>query len=253
MGRTEVMRSLDKAVRALQRRSRSVVSSCQNSGRVLGVSVSALPLSSHVRTLQTMAITDANADVDPRRQEVSIYGRSPIVSSDCYVAPSATVIGQVEIHDKVGIGYNTVLRGDMNPITIGFSSHIKDCCVICVDASLAAGYDASTVIGNFVSIGSRCYLKACTIQDEVTIGDGCIVQEGALIETGAVLEAGSVVPAGARVPAAEVWGGNPLSFVRKLHKDELEAPGYAAKANWELAYRHKDEFLPNGQAYQALK
>merc|ERR1711934_561179 len=127
---------------------------------------------------------DGDDDVDPRRQLVSIHGRAPIVSSDCFVAPSATLIGQVELADKTGIWYNTVLRGDMNPISIGYSSHVKDGSVIAVSSSLAAGYDSSTHIGNFASIGARCYLKACTVQDNVTIEDGCIVQEGALIETG---------------------------------------------------------------------
>merc|ERR1711934_987319 len=159
---------------------------------------------------------DGDDDVDPRRQLVSIHGRAPIVSSDCYVAPSATLIGQVELADKSGVWYNAVLRGDMNAISVGYSSHIKDGSVVCVDASLATGSDSSTTIGSFCTIGSRCFLKACTIQDNVTLGDGCIVQEGALVEAGAVLEPGSVVPAGARVPSGEVWGGNPLTFVRKL-------------------------------------
>lgn len=68
-----------------------------------------------------------------------------------------------------------------------------------------------------------------------------------------MVENGSVVPAGARVPAAEVWGGNPLTFVRKLDYTELEAPGYAAAANAEMGEQHKAEFLPLGQAYQDLK
>jgi len=175
------------------------------------------------------------------------------VSTEAFVAPSATLIGQVELADKSGVWYNSVLRGDMNPITVGYSSHIKDGSVVCVDASLATGYDSSTVIGSFCTIGSRCFLKACTIQDNVTLGDGCIVQEGALIEAGAVLESGSVVPAGARVPAGEVWGGNPLTFVRKLEKTELDAPGYAAKANVLLGEQHAYEFLPEGAAYQDIK
>jgi len=104
-----------------------------------------------------------------------------------------------------------------------------------------------------VCAGARCHLKACTIQDNATIGDGSIVEAGALVEAGAVVEAGSVVPAGARVPAAEVWGGNPLSFVRKLDYTELEDPGYAAAANVAMGEAHKAEFLPEGQAYQELK
>lgn len=206
-----------------------------------------------VRTQKTLSIDSLDADVDPRRTTVPIHGRSPIVACDAFVAPSATLIGQVELADRVGVWYNTVLRGDMNPISVGYSTHIKDGSVVSVDASLAAGFDASTVIGCFVNVGARCFLKACTIQNNVTIGDGSVVLEGALIEEGAVLEAGSVVPAGARVPAGEVWGGNPLTFVRKLEREELEAPGAIAKDNGLMADEHRDEFLPFGQGYQSLK
>merc|ERR1711998_762530 len=135
-----------------------------------------------MRSQNTLAIATSDANVDPRRTTVPIYGRSPSVADDAFVAPSATLIGQVELAHKSGVWYNAVLRGDMNPISIGYSSHIKDGSVVCVDASLAAGFDSSTVIGSFVTVGARCYLKACTLQDNVTLGDGCIVQEGALIE-----------------------------------------------------------------------
>merc|ERR1712070_1135 len=205
------------------------------------------------RSQKTLAIDTSDADVDPRRQTITVLGRSPTVAVDAFVAPSATLIGSVNVADKAGIWYNTVLRGDLNPISVGYSSHIMDGSVVGVDSSLATGYDSSTVIGQFVTIGARCYLKACTIQDNVTIGDGCTVQEGALIEKGAVLSAGSVVPAGARIPAGEMWGGNPLQFVRKLEAKEMDAPGYKAQANYALGVEHSAEFLPHGQAYQSLK
>jgi len=85
--------------------------------------------------------------------------------------------------------------------------------------------------------------------DNVMIGNGAVVLEGALVEEGAVVEAGSVVPAGARVPAKEVWGGNPLKFVRKLEYKELDNPVYAGRELWDLAQHHMQEQLPSGQAY----
>merc|ERR1712137_206840 len=117
-----------------------------------------------IRSRCTLALDTADANVDPRRHTVPINGNSPTVGGSAFVAPSATLIGQVDIADKAGVWYHAVLRGDMNPISVGFSSHIKDGSVVTVDASLAAGYDASTVIGNFVTVGARCFLKACTVQ-----------------------------------------------------------------------------------------
>merc|ERR1712070_1112249 len=124
------------------------------------------------RSQKTLAIDTSDADVDPRRQTITVLGRSPTVAVDAFVAPSATLIGSVNVADKAGIWYNTVLRGDLNPISVGYNSHIMDGSVVGVDSSLATGYDSSTVIGQFVTIGARCYLKACTIQNNVTIGDG---------------------------------------------------------------------------------
>jgi len=213
----------------------------------------ARPLLCTVRNQKTLALESADADVDPRRQFVPVLGRTATVPPDAFVAPSATIIGSVHLADKTGVWYNTVLRGDLNPISVGYNSHLMDSTVVCVDSSLATGYDSSTVIGSNVTVGARSYLKACTIQDNVILGDGCVVQEGALVEAGAVLAPGSVVPAGARIPSGELWGGNPLQFVRKLEKAELDAPAAKAKDNYMLGLAHAAEFLPDGQAYQSLK
>merc|ERR1712070_854101 len=97
------------------------------------------------------------------------------------------------------------------------------------------------------------YVKGCTILDNATIGDGAVVLEGALVEEGAIVEPGSVVPQGARIPAKEVWGGNPVQFVRTLEYKELDDPVYTARALWDLAVEHQDEFLPIGHAYQEVR
>jgi|ERR1711966_12073 len=188
-------------------------------------------------------------DVDNRRTVQPILGNYPITSVDSYVAPSASVIGQVEVYDKVGIWYNAVVRGDQGTITIGAFSHVMDGAVILSDKTPQPGFEASTYIASNVHIGSRAFIKGCTVMDNAMIGNGAVVLEGALIEEGAVVEAGSVVPAGARVPTKEVWGGNPLKFVRKLDYKELDNPIYAGRELWDLAQHHKQEQLPAGQAY----
>ena len=83
------------------------------------------------------------------------------------------------------------------------------------------GFSARTYIGDYVTIGQGCVLRACTVEDHSVVGDGCIIQEGALVDRNAMLEAGSLLPSGARVPSGEVYGGSPASFVRKLSKEEI--------------------------------
>eukprot|EP00658_Telonema_sp_P-2_P022095 TRINITY_DN1881_c0_g1_i1.p1 TRINITY_DN1881_c0_g1~~TRINITY_DN1881_c0_g1_i1.p1 ORF type:complete len:235 (-),score=58.66 TRINITY_DN1881_c0_g1_i1:299-1003(-) len=193
------------------------------------------------------------ANIDTRRSVSPFLGSYPIKSNETYVAPTATVTGQVALYDKVVVWYNAVVRGDLNAITIGAFSHICEGAVVLSDKSLVPGFDASTYIGSHVRIGCRALVKGCTIMDNATIGDGAVVLEGALVEQGAVVSAGSVVPKGARIPAGEVWGGSPLEFERKLNKNELDNPVYASNELWALAVDHQDEFLPIGHAYQEVE
>merc|ERR1711998_679263 len=192
-------------------------------------------------------------DVDMRRTIQPFLGKYPLISTETYIAPSATVVGQFELYDKVVVWYNAVVRGDLNSVTIGASSHIMENAGVLADKALQPGFDSSVHIASNVRIGCRALVKGCTIMDNATIGDGAVVLEGALVEAGAVVEAGGVVPSGARIPSNEVWGGNPVQFVRKLEYKELTKPEYAARELWELAMEHRDEFLPAGQAYQEVE
>ena len=97
--------------------------------------------------------------------------------------------------------------------------------------------------------GHGVTIISATIQDKALIGIGSVISEGALIETGAQLAAGSVVPPGRRIPAGELWGGNPVKFIRKLEDEEVVANVTAAEAYHALARSHENEFQPFGAAY----
>ena len=112
------------------------------------------------------------------------------------------------------------------------------------------GFSARTYIGDYVTIGQGCVLRACTVEDHSVVGDGCIIMEGALVDRQAKLEPGSLLPSGARVPSGEVYGGNPATFVRKLSKEELAEFEESAEATASLAAKHADQFLPYGTLYQ---
>ena len=146
--------------------------------------------------------------------------------------------------------YGAVVRGDQSSIYIGAFSSIGDRSVVQSSAINPTGFSARTYIGDYVTIGQGCLLRACTVDDGSVVGDGCILQEGSLVDRGAMLEAGSLLPSGARVPAGEVYGGSPAVFIRKLQKEELTEFTMTAEATTVLAAKHADEFLPYGEMYQ---
>ena len=134
-----------------------------------------------------------------------------------------------------------MVRADQSSIFVGGFSSIGDRTVIQSAAINPTGFSARTHIGNYVTIGQGCILRACTVDDNSVVGDGCIIQEGALVSPNAMLEAGSLLPSGARVPSGEVYGGSPASFVRKLSKEELMEFQTTAENMHATAVEHADE------------
>lgn len=184
------------------------------------------------------------------RALMNLYDQRPKLSSGVFVAPNASVIGSVEILDCASVWYGAVVRADQSNIHIGGFSSIGDRTVIQSAAINPTGFSARTHIGDYVTIGQGCILRACTVDDNSVVGDGCIIQEGALVDRNAMLEPGSLLPSGARVPSGEVYGGSPAVHVRKLSKEELTEFQVTAEATSELAAKHADEFLPYGTMYQ---
>jgi len=184
------------------------------------------------------------------RALMNLYDQRPKLSSGVFVAPNASVIGSVEIQDHSSVWYGAVIRADQSSIHVGGFSSIGDRTVIQSAAINPTGFSARTYIGDYVTIGQGCIMRACTVDDNSVVGDGCIIQEGALVDRNAKLEAGSLLPSGARVPSGEVYGGSPAAFVRKLSKEELTEFQVTAEATSNLAAKHADEFLPYGTLYQ---
>lgn len=130
---------------------------------------------------------------------------NPEIADDAFIAPSATLTGAVEVWDKSSVWYDCVIRGDSNLVRIGSCTSIQDGTVIREALGpLDVWHDGSTIVGHNVTIGHRCLLRACTIEDGCLVGMGSILQEGSYMEEGSVLGAGSVLTAGTRVPRGEV-------------------------------------------------
>lgn len=182
------------------------------------------------------------------RMKLSLYDLEPKLEN-CFVAPNSTVVGEVRIKRYATVWYNCVVRGDINRVDVDSFTSIGDGTVIHTAAAIPTGMSAAVKIGRNCTIGRGCTLYSCHIEDDVTIGDRCVILEGARIEKGAQLAAGSVVPPGRLIPAKQLWGGNPVSFMKDLDVGELWANYTKSYVEVSLADAHKNEFTLWNSAY----
>ncbi|NLE16042.1 MAG: gamma carbonic anhydrase family protein [Spirochaetales bacterium] len=139
----------------------------------------------------------------------------PIIGQQCYIAPSADIIGDVHLSDGASIWFHATLRADVNRITIGEQTNIQDNCVLHVTKA------QGLVVGKQCTVGHGAILHACTIEDECLIGMGSIVLDGSHIGTQCLVGAGSVVPPNKTYPPHSLIMGSPARAIRQLTEEEL--------------------------------
>lgn len=149
---------------------------------------------------------------------VSYRGVEPTIHETVYVAPSATVIGDVEIGDASSLWYGVVVRGDVEPIHIGCRTNLQDMVVVHV-----TGGQRRAVIGDGVTVGHRAVIHGCTIHDDCLIGIGAIVLDGAEVGPESIVAAGALVPPGMRVPPRTLVRGVPARVARDISADDVES------------------------------
>ncbi len=162
----------------------------------------------------------------------SVRGFTPSFLNDCWLAETATLIGDVRMGEFCTVWFNTVVRGDVNSIRIGNYTNIQDGAVV-----HCTYLKAATTIGSYVSIGHNAIIHGCTIHDHVLIGMGAIVMDGAVIEEGAVVAAGAIVTQGKIVEKGSIYAGNPARFLKKVSDEQREfnlrtAHNYVKYAGW---------------------
>lgn len=172
---------------------------------------------------------------------MNIFDKAPVIDKDAFVAPSASVIGDVQVGRASSIWYGSVLRGDVNSITVGSGTNIQDNSLVHVAKSNLSGKVLPTIIGDNVTIGHSSVLHGCTVGDEAFIGMGAILLDGVVIEKHAMVAAGALVRQNMRIPAGEVWGGNPAKFLRKLTDEEVAFISQSATNYSNLAEVHAAE------------
>jgi len=162
-------------------------------------------------------------------------GRLPEIDKTAFIAPNATVVGDVTIGAESSVWFGCVLRGDVNEIRIGARTNIQDGTVIHVTRQTFGTY-----IGSDITIGHAAVLHGCTLEDCCFIGMGAVLLDGVVIEREAMVAAGAVVTPGKRVKSGELWGGNPARLLRPLtEQDRAHFPVSAANYT-ELAREYRD-------------
>ncbi len=134
-----------------------------------------------------------------------------------WVAPNATVIGDVKLAEGASLWHGVVIRGDTAAISIGKNTTVQDCTRI---ASSRRAQGDQVRIGQNVYVGANASLDACTLEDNSFVGMGATVKRGAKVQPFAVVSAGAVVEEGVTVPSGQIFAGSPAKYLRDLTQEE---------------------------------
>ncbi|MFM1963166.1 MAG: hypothetical protein RLZZ172_2011 [Bacteroidota bacterium] len=162
-----------------------------------------------------------------------VKGVHPTIPDDAFIAPNATIVGDVVMGSSCSIWFNAVVRGDVNAIRIGDKVNIQDNAVIhCTYEKYA------TEIGNNVSIGHAAIVHGCTVEDNVLIGMGAIVMDRAVVGSNSIVAAGAVVLEGTVIPPGSVFAGVPAKKVKDISPEKVSgeieriANNYTLYSSW---------------------
>lgn len=169
--------------------------------------------------------------------------QAPQIAESAWVAPGAVVVGDVQLGEEVSVWYSAVMRGDINRISIGAHSNVQDGAVVHVDREFAA------TIGEWVTVGHKAIVHACTVEDEVLVGMGAIILDGAVIGTRSIIGAGAVVTGRKVIPPGSLVLGSPAKVVRELTPEEQASIKGWATRYVQLSRRYQKQ-PPAGLAPQ---
>ncbi|MEB3050837.1 gamma carbonic anhydrase family protein [Mycolicibacter sp. MYC123] len=169
----------------------------------------------------------------PQPLIIAIAGHTPQVHAEAWVAPNATLIGQVSLAAGASVWYSATLRAEVEPIEIGAGSNIQDGVTVHVDKDFPAR------VGARVSVGHNAVLHGCTVGDDCLIGMGAIVLNGAVVGEGSLVAAGAVIPQGMVVPPRSLVAGVPGKVRRELSEAEVANNRFNAEGYRVLTEVHR--------------
>ena len=169
----------------------------------------------------------------------TLQGKTPNIADSAYVDESAVVIGDVTIGEDSSIWPMTVVRGDVQKITIGKRTNIQDACVLHVTHDgeyTPSGFPLK--IGDGVTAGHRATIHACTVGDYCLIGMSATIMDGAVLGDRLIIGASSLVPAGKKLEGGYLYVGTPVKQIRSLNEEELISLEYSADHYVEVKNMH---------------
>ncbi len=163
--------------------------------------------------------------------------KSPTIHPTAYVAPNATVVGDVTIGEEASVWYQSVLRGDINRIVVGPRTNIQDSSVV----HLANDYAA--IIGEYVTCGHKAMIHACTIDNEVLVGMGAVILDGAEIGARSIIGAKALVTMHTVIPPGSLVLGSPAKVVKTLDLETQRTVRHWAEKYVKVSRRYLERGL----------
>jgi carbonic anhydrase/acetyltransferase-like protein (isoleucine patch superfamily) len=168
----------------------------------------------------------------------SLGDRQPVLGREAWIAPNATVIGDVILGDEASIWWNAVVRGDNDTITIGAGTNIQDGSVLHADEGVPL------TLGERVTVGHLVMLHGCTIGEESLIGIKSVILNRAVVGRHCIIGANSLIPEGKVIPDRSLVMGSPGKVVRQLSDEEVAKLRLAAQGYVDNARRYRAELKP---------
>jgi carbonic anhydrase/acetyltransferase-like protein (isoleucine patch superfamily) len=162
-----------------------------------------------------------------------VNGISPQMGNECFIAPNATIVGDVVMGDYCSVWFNAVIRGDVNSIRLGNKVNVQD------GAIIHCTFERSkAIIGNNVSIGHNAIIHGCVIDNNVLIGMGAIVMDNAHIGSNSIIAAGAVVLENTIIAPGTIYAGVPAKKVKEISQEQISgeinriAENYLKYSKW---------------------
>jgi carbonic anhydrase/acetyltransferase-like protein (isoleucine patch superfamily) len=145
---------------------------------------------------------------------LTLAGRTPRIVASAYVAPSADIIGTVELGENSSVWFQCVLRGDIEPIRVGANSNIQDGSIV------HTMMGSPVTVGDWVTVGHRVVLHGCTVENNCLIGMGAVLLNNVHVGEGSIVAAGALVAENTVIPPRSLYMGVPAKRRREVTKDE---------------------------------
>lgn len=171
-------------------------------------------------------------DNEQRPTFIALGDDAPRVARSAWIAPTAVLVGAVEVAAGASVWYGAVLRGDNEPIVVGRNSNVQDNAVFHTDAGIPV------TLGEGVSVGHGAIVHGSTVGDHVLIGMGAILMNRSVIGDECLIAAGALVPEGATIPPRSLVVGVPAKVARQLSDEEVEGLHRNARIYTEHRDRH---------------